>query len=140
MCSWYLSGVGAGCLTAGLGNEGCLERVEAFFALHREHLPRNGSDRNPFRSHAEEALVCWLVMNCPGLWIEIRGWLQFKLSPPQPPFVLPRKIKPPKEVFADGSEVALVLAEFGLDSYSKPNLYEKEYSKLQSATYKRHFY
>lgn len=43
-------------------------------------------------------------------------------------------------MLADGSEVTLVLAEFGLGSYSKPNLYEKEYSKLQSATHKRHFY
>lgn len=97
LCSGDLSGVGPGCLTAWLGNEGYLERVGSlFFGSPSELPPRSGCNRPPFRSHAEEALACWLVMNCPGLWMEIRGWLQFKLSPPQHPLCFTEENKATK--------------------------------------------
>lgn len=58
------------------------------------------------------------IENCPGLWPEIREWLRFRLSPPQPPFVSRRKLKPPKGMFADGSEITLVIAaELGPDAF-----------------------
>lgn len=98
------SGRGAGCLTPRVGSDRSLERVGAR-AVSRSALffwssGSSGREAGKIGIPSAATRKRRSLVGRYWLWLEIREWLRFWLSPSQPPFVSLRKLKPPKESYS----------------------------------------